>query len=78
MKMKNLTVALAALGMVAAPVAANAADSAAKLSVAKSVRAPAAAGKSKALAGGGLIALLAAAAVVALVVVVASDDSDSN
>ncbi|MGP7796480.1 hypothetical protein [Sphingomonas sp. CLY1604] len=82
---KTFAGSLAAMAMIAAPIAATPAfaaptNPAASLSVAKSVRASAPTdGKSK-LAGGGLLAALIAAGVVAIgvVAIVNDGDSDSN
>ena len=68
----------AALSLVSAPALAATANPAAKLSVAKSVRATSPSGKKSELAGGGIIvAIIAAAAVVAGIIIIA-DDNDSN
>jgi hypothetical protein len=79
---KSFAGSLAALAMIAAPVAASAAPAnpAASLSVAKSVRASAPSSKRSELAGGGLLAALIVAGVVAIgvVAVVQDGDSDSN
>ena len=79
---KSFAGSLAALAMIAAPVAASAApvNPAASLSVAKSVRASAPSSKKSELAGGGLLAALIVAGVVAIgvVAVVQDGDSDSN
>jgi len=79
---KTFAGSLAALAMIAAPVAASAApvNPAASLSVAKSVRASAPSAKKSELAGGGLLAALIVAGVVAIgvVAVVQDGDSDSN
>ena len=71
----------AAATMAVAPAVAAPANSAASLSVSKSVRAGSVSAKKNNVAGGGIIvAVLAAAAVVAGIVIVADndDDSDSN
>ena len=80
---KSFAGSLAALAMIAAPVAASAApvNPAASLSVAKSVRASAPSGKANKAAGGGaLLGALIAAGVVAIgvVAIVKDDNSDSN
>jgi len=79
---KSFAGSLAALAMIAAPVAASAApvNPAASLSVAKSVRASAPSSKKSELAGGGLLAAIIVAGVVAIgvVAVVQDGDSDSN
>lgn len=78
MKMSKMLALGATLSMMAAPVLAADANPAAKLSVAKSVRANSPAGKKSELAGGGLIiAIIAAAAVVAGIIIIADND-DSN
>lgn len=79
---KSFAGSLAALAMIATPVAASAApvNAASSLSVAKSVRASAPSGKKSELAGGGILAALIAAGVVAIgvVAIVQDNNSDSN
>ena len=71
--------AIAATTLAAAPVAANSAQNASALSVAKSVRATATTKGGQKLAGGGIVFALLAAAIVAGGVIIATDgDSDSN
>ena len=79
MKIKSIVATACIAALSATPVLAAPANSAASLSVAKSVRTGSVSAKKNELAGGGLIiALVAAAAVVAGIVIVADDDSDSN
>jgi hypothetical protein len=84
MKSKNLLAALAATSLVAAPAVAQAAPTnpAASLSVAKSVRASASAGKDRLAGGGGIFAAIIAAGIAAIGVIAivnsSDDDSDSN
>jgi len=77
---RNLMAAAAAIVMTAAPVAAQAANPAQSLSVAKSVRASTPAAKKSDLAGFGVVGLLIAAGVVAIgvIAIVQDDDADSN
>ncbi len=70
--------AIAASALVATPVAANAAQNASALSVAKSVRASAPSKGGQKLAGGGIVFALLAAAIVAGGVYIAVDDNDSD
>lgn len=78
--MMKFLAAVAATAMVAAPVAAAPTNTAANLSISKSVRASAPAAKTNKLAGGGVLAALIAAGVVAIgvIAIVKDDDSDSN
>ncbi|MEH3104181.1 MAG: hypothetical protein PGN12_09780 [Sphingomonas phyllosphaerae] len=79
--MKKFLMAAAVASLATVPAVAAPVNSAASLSVAKSVRASAPAAKKNELAGGGLIvAAVAAAAVIAGIVIIADDgdDSDSN
>jgi hypothetical protein len=71
--------ALAATALVAAPVMAAPVNSAANLSVSKSVRTGSASAKKNELAGSGLIiGIVAAVAIVVGIVVIADDDDDSD
>lgn len=70
--------AIDATSLAAAPVAANAAQNASALSVAKSVRATAPTKGGQKLAGGGIVFALLAAAIVAGGVIIAVDDDDSD
>jgi hypothetical protein len=70
--------AIAATTLAAAPVAANAAQNASALSVAKSVRATAPTKGGQKLAGGGIVFALLAAAIVAGGVIIAVDDNNSD
>ena len=82
--MRKILLPLAAMGMVAAPVAASAApiaNPAASLSVANSARASTATTKDSDLLGAGLFATVIVAGIIAIVVIAVvndSNDSDSN
>ena len=85
MKSKNLLAALAVASLVAAPAVVQAAPAnpAASLSVAKSVRASAPAGKDHLAGGAGIFAAVIAAGIAAIGVIAIvnssdDDDSDSN
>jgi len=79
MRFKTMMAAAAAVTMTASPVMAAATNPAASLSVAKSVRASAPAGKKSELAGGGIFGILIAAGIVAIgVVAIVNDDDDSD
>lgn len=81
MRLGKYLLTAAAATMAVAPAMAAPVNSAANLSVSKSVRAGSVSAKKDKLAGGGIIvAVLAAAAVVAGIVIVADNDdnSDSN
>ena len=84
MKIKTILAAAAAASLMAAPAMAAPTNPAASLSVTKSVRAGAPAGKASRLSGGlfgggTIIAVIAVAAVIVGLVLVADDDnSDSN
>ena len=80
MKIKSIVAAACVVALGATPVLAAPANSAAGLSVAKSVRASVPAKKGNKLAApGAIIALIAAAAIVAGGIIIAVDDnSDSN
>ncbi len=79
MRLGKYLMAAAIATMAVAPAVAAPVNSAASLSVSKSVRAGSTSGKKDKLAGGGVIvALIAAAAVVAGIVVVADSNSNSS
>ena len=82
MRLTSIGRLIAATALVAAPVAASAAQStanpAASLSIAKSVRASAPAGKKSALLGGGVFGLVILAGIVAIGVIAIVNDSDSD
>jgi len=78
MRLGKYILTAAAATMAVAPAMAAPANSAASLSVSKSVRTGSASAKKNELAGGGIIvAVLAAAAVVAGIVIVADSDDNS-
>lgn len=79
--LKNrIALSLAGAALIAAPTVAQAANPAASLSVAKSVRASTPAGKkSNVLGGAGILGLVIAAGVIAIpVVAIVNDDDDSD
>ena len=83
MRINKFLAAAAAASLMAAPAMAAPSNPAASLSVTKSVRAGAPAGKASRLnggvfAGGGLIAIIAVAAVIVGIILVADDNGNGN